>query len=77
MALSQSVEESLKEAEASLRNALAYAARQERPIVCATISKVIQEIDNLQTFDSIMDKLESRNPGDSGSFGPFFGQNDN
>jgi hypothetical protein len=27
MALSQSVEESLKEAEASLRNALAYAAR--------------------------------------------------
>jgi len=77
MALSQSVEESLKEAEASLRNALAYAARQERPIVCATISKVIQEIDNLQTFDSIMDKLENRNPGDSGSFGSFFGQNDN
>lgn len=33
MALSQSVEESLKEAEQSLRNALSYAARQERPMV--------------------------------------------
>lgn len=31
MALSESVEQSLKEAESSLRNALAYAARQEKP----------------------------------------------
>lgn len=72
MALSKSVEESLKEAEQSLRNALAFAARQERPIVCTTISKVIQEIETLQTFDSLMDKLEQRTPGDSGSFGSFF-----
>ena len=34
MALGNQVEESLKEAEANLRNALAFAARQERPIVC-------------------------------------------
>jgi hypothetical protein len=73
MALSQSVEESLKEAEASLRNALAYAARQERPFVCTTISKMVQEIEHLMTFDNLMDKLEQRNPGDSGSFGTFFG----
>ena len=33
MALSQSVEQSLNQAEQSLRNALAYAARQERPMV--------------------------------------------
>lgn len=70
MALSESVESSLKEAEASLRNALAYAARQERPLVCTTISKIIQEIDNLQTFDNLMDKLEQRRPGSSGSWGP-------
>jgi len=70
MALSESVESSLKEAESSLRNALAYAARQERPLVCATISKIIQEIDHLQTFDSLMDKLEQRRPGSSGSWGP-------
>ena len=74
MALSESVESSLKEAEASLRNALAYAARQERPLVCATISKLIQEIEHLQTFDTLMDKLENRKSGDSGAFGTFFGE---
>jgi hypothetical protein len=63
MALSESVEQSLKEAEASLRNALAYAARQERPVVCTTISKVIQEIESLQSFDTLMDKLEDRMRG--------------
>ena len=72
MALSKSVEESLKEAEQSLRNALAFAARQERPVVCTTISKVIQEIETLQSFDSLMDKLENRMKGDSGDFGTFF-----
>ena len=72
MALSKSIEESLKEAEAALRNALAFAARQERPVVCTTISKVIQEIETLQSFDSLMDKLENRMKGDSGDFGTFF-----
>ena len=72
MALSKSVEDSLKEAEQSLRNALAFAARQERPVVCTTISKVIQEIESLQSFDSLMDKLENRMKGDSGDFGTFF-----
>ena len=73
MALSQSVEESLKEAEQSLRNALAFSARSERPTICTSISKMIQEIETLQTFDSLMDKLESREKGDAGSFGTFFG----
>jgi hypothetical protein len=59
MALSQTVEESLKEAEASLRNALSYAARQERPIICNTISKIILDIDNTIRFDGIIDSLES------------------
>ena len=75
MALSNSVEESLKEAEASLRNALAYAARQERPMVCTTISKIIQELDNLTRFDELLDKLENRKPGDSGMFGNFYQDN--
>jgi len=59
MALSQTVEDSLKEAEASLRNALSYAARQERPIICNTISKIILDIDNTIRFDGIIDSLES------------------
>jgi len=58
LALSNSVEASLKEAEQCLRNALAYAARQERPIVCQSIAKLILEIDHIQSFDGILDKLE-------------------
>jgi len=58
LALSNSVEASLQEAEQCLRNALAYAARQERPIVCQSIAKLILEIDHIQSFDGILDKLE-------------------
>jgi hypothetical protein len=72
MALSQSVEESLKEAEASLRNALAYSARQERPMVCSVIADLIHRIETLQSTDSLLDKLENRKSGDSGFFGTFF-----
>jgi hypothetical protein len=72
MALSNSVEESLKEAEQSLRNALAFAARQERPMVCSVIADMIQRIESLQSTDAILDKLENRKPGDSGMFGSFF-----
>lgn len=72
MALSQSVEESLKEAEASLRNALAYAARQERPMVCSVIADLISRIDSVIHTDALLDKLESRKPGESGSWGSFF-----
>ena len=58
MALSNSVEESLKEASASLRNALAYAARQERPMVCTQIARLINEIEQIGSFDTILDKFE-------------------
>ena len=71
MALSESVESSLKEAEAQLRNALAYAARQERPLVCKTISAMIGDIEQLMKLDEIIDRLEERMGGDKGSWGPF------
>ena len=74
MALSESVEESLKEAEASLRNALAYAARQERPMVCSVIADMISRIESLQSTDALLDKLENRKFGDSGFFGTIFGE---
>jgi hypothetical protein len=74
MALSESVETSLKEAEQSLRNALAYAARQERPVVCSVIADLIHRIETLQSTDSLLDKLENRKPGDSGFFGTMFGE---
>lgn len=62
MSLSPSVLDSLKDAESSLRNALAYAARQERPIVCTQISRLISEIEEIQSFDSVLDRLESLSP---------------
>ena len=60
MALSKSVEESLTEAEANLRNALAFAARQERPVVCTQIAKLISDIENIGSMDSILDTLDEK-----------------
>lgn len=72
MALSKSVEESIDEASASLRNALAFAARQERPMVCNAISEIIVKLESLKDIDSLMDKLENRQHGDRGTWGPMF-----
>jgi hypothetical protein len=76
MALGTQVEESLKEAEASLRNALSYAARTERPMVCSVIADLISHIESIQKTDSILDKLENRKFGDTGFFGTIFGKDD-
>ena len=57
MALSDSVKNSLDGAESSLRNALAFAARQERPIVCTQISKMISDIESIGTMDELLDTL--------------------
>jgi hypothetical protein len=75
MALSESVETSLKDAEQALRNALAYAARQEKPFVGKHIAEMIMDIDNLISADKLIDKLEERMNGDDdskrGRWGPF------
>ena len=76
MALSESVESSLREAEASLRNALAYAARQEKPFIAKNIADMVMQIDNLISADALIDKIENRKDGDSGFFGTFFSDND-
>jgi len=59
MALSNSVEESLKEASSHLRNALAYAARQERPVVCTQIAKTLSDIDSIGSIENILDTLDN------------------
>ncbi len=58
MALSDQVNENLKEASGYLRNALAFAARNERSLVCTQISRLINDIEQIGSFDSIIDKLE-------------------
>jgi hypothetical protein len=60
MALSKSVEESLTEASSHLRNALAYAARQERPLVCTQIAKLLSEIDSIGSIENILDTLDGK-----------------
>jgi hypothetical protein len=59
VALSKSVEESLQEAEASLRNALAFAARQEKPFVASVLSEMIYKIDSLIKTDALIDRFEN------------------
>jgi hypothetical protein len=76
MTLGQQVEENLKDAESSLRAALSFAARTERPMVCSVISDLISRIESVQNTDSILDKLENRKFGDSGIWGQFFTDNE-
>jgi hypothetical protein len=56
--MSEKVTEHLKEAEASLRAALSFASRTEKPIVISVISKTIGNIDNLIATHQLLDKLE-------------------
>ena len=58
MALSQQVEDSLKEAESNLRNALAFAARNEKAFVNVVISNMIKDINNIIDIDKFIDKFE-------------------
>jgi hypothetical protein len=76
MTLGSQVKESLKEAEANLRNALHWASRTERPMVISVIADLISRIESVQNTDSILDKLENRKFGDTGMFGPIFGKDD-
>ena len=72
MALSKSVEDSLGEASSSLRNALAFAARQERAHTCHHIAKLLNEIDILQRTDEMFDTLENIKDDKGGNpFGKF------
>ena len=72
MALSQQVEYSLREAQEALRNALAFAARNEKPYVSKHIADKLTDIENLLDAVDIVEKLENRRDGDSGLFGTFF-----
>ena len=74
MALSKTVVDSLDDAKASLRNALAYAARNERPIICESIAKILSSVETIESSESIMDTLDKyKNTGGDGEspFGKF------
>ena len=72
MALSDKVTESLSNAESELRNALASAARQERPAVCGAISELLSRIDHIKSVDKFIDKAEEASTDGDNPFNAFF-----
>ena len=54
MTLSKQVEDSLDEATASLRNALAFAARSEEPYISKHIADVMFQIENLKNVSNVL-----------------------
>lgn len=70
--ISQKVKEEILEAKSHIRAALSYAARNEKSFVTKALSDILFSLDGIETTEDIMDKLENRKRGDSGSFGAFF-----
>jgi hypothetical protein len=73
MALSEKVNEEVLEAKSHLRNAIKNAAVNEKPLVIQQLSKVLLQLEEIERFEELMDLLDSRKPGSSGSFGSSFG----
>ena len=57
MALSEQTLESLKKAEIHLRDALAFAARVEKPYVVRELGGIISHLDNIQGTETLFDKM--------------------
>ena len=60
MALTDTVEYSLREAQENLRNALAFSARNEKPYVSKHIAGMLASIDNLIDATELIEKIETR-----------------
>ena len=74
MSLSKQTLEHLLEAESHIRSAIKSAATNETPMTVQHLSKLLLDMEHCRKFEKIMDMLENRNPGSSGSFGPMFGE---
>lgn len=72
MALAPNVEENLKDAEASLRAALSFAARSEKSYVSVMISEMISKIETVIHFDKFSDAIEEKMKNNNGK-NPFSG----
>ena len=58
MALSTQVEESLRASQEHLRDALAFAARGEKPYVAKHIANFLADIDNLIDAQDIIERMD-------------------
>jgi hypothetical protein len=74
MSLSKQTLENLLEAESHIRAAIRVAASCEKPMIVNQLSKILMDMEHCKKFEEIMDMLDNRKPGSSGSFGPMFGE---
>tara|TARA_A100001391_G_scaffold166228_2_gene126262 strand:+ start:2607 stop:2804 length:198 start_codon:yes stop_codon:yes gene_type:complete len=58
MALTDTVEYSLREAQENLRNALAFSARNEKPYVSKHIADMLANIDNIINTADVLEHLK-------------------
>jgi hypothetical protein len=72
MALSKQTLDNLLEAESHIRAAIRVAASCEKPMIVNQLSKILMDMEHCKKFEEIMDMLDNRKPGSSGSFGTFF-----
>ena len=56
--LSKQVIESLGDAKGHIRNALAYAARNERTVTVNAIARLLNDVESLQSFDSLLGTID-------------------
>ena len=59
MALSEQTAESLQKAETHLRDALAFAARVEKPYVVREIGNLISQLDGVRSTEMIFDRVDN------------------
>ena len=59
MALSGQVEESLREAQECLRNALSFSARTEKTYISKHIADILHQIDNLCDVSEMLEYMDN------------------
>ena len=57
MSLSNQVKESVNQASGTLREALAFAARTEHPVVISSLTDILVRLESLEHIDELMDKF--------------------
>ena len=71
MALSTQVKESINQAANNLRDALAFAARSEHPVVISTLTDLLVRIESVESIEDIMRQMDDKSKN-FGSKPPFF-----
>jgi hypothetical protein len=66
MSLSTQVKESIHQASACLRDALAFAARSEHPITVSSISDLLCRLESLEQMDELMQQFANRDENSKG-----------